>query len=268
MGVLAACRWRSMSATGRRLMTSRALIYRPLIEEETLSHYQASDYFPVHINQVLFDRYKVAVKLGFGGSSTVWLCEDLKFVPRTSLCGLRPESNVDYKTLKILTRKTTEHPEVKVLKHLQDQKRSNGSWCGVRKPRGDFEIAVADGRHHCIVYEALGMNLLEHLAVQPDGTLGGAKTRWVLKHLLEAVDYLHSSGVVHTGKVPTYIEHSNFALTISQIFNLTTSLAQFHTSKSSETWSQRRERHRARRKSLTTPGQSTPVDRWSLDSTR
>ena len=50
------------------------------VEEDALSHYHNSHYFPVHLNQTVCDRYKFAVKLGFGGSSTVWLCEDLTCV--------------------------------------------------------------------------------------------------------------------------------------------------------------------------------------------
>ncbi|KAF4979431.1 hypothetical protein FZEAL_4374 [Fusarium zealandicum] len=48
------------------------------IEEETFPDYIASRYYPVHIGQVLRDRYQVVGKLGFGASSTVWLARDLR----------------------------------------------------------------------------------------------------------------------------------------------------------------------------------------------
>lgn len=54
------------------------------LEEETLSHYDASSYYPVHIGQTFRNRYEVAVKLGFGGSSTVWLCHDAAEIPSIS----------------------------------------------------------------------------------------------------------------------------------------------------------------------------------------
>ena len=53
-----------------------------LVEEESLSHYNTSQYYPVHLNQTFCSRYKIAAKLGFGGSSTVWLCEDLTYAPQ------------------------------------------------------------------------------------------------------------------------------------------------------------------------------------------
>lgn len=58
-------------------MYHTAVAGQVFIEEETLSQYDASQYYPIHINQTFCNRYKVAAKLGFEGSSTVWLCEDI-----------------------------------------------------------------------------------------------------------------------------------------------------------------------------------------------
>ncbi|KAI1918862.1 hypothetical protein LOZ66_005027 [Ophidiomyces ophidiicola] len=48
------------------------------IEEELLPTYKAEKYFPAEIGQVLKDRYQIIGKLGYGGSSTVWLSRDLE----------------------------------------------------------------------------------------------------------------------------------------------------------------------------------------------
>lgn len=48
-----------------------------LIEEETLPRYQAQDYYPVRIKEVMDRKYQVISKLGFGRSSTVWLAQDI-----------------------------------------------------------------------------------------------------------------------------------------------------------------------------------------------
>jgi serine/threonine-protein kinase SRPK3 len=42
----------------------------------TTSYYDPSLYYPVHLKQTFHERYTTAVKLGFGGYSTVWLCHD------------------------------------------------------------------------------------------------------------------------------------------------------------------------------------------------
>lgn len=48
------------------------------VEEEKLPFYHREDYYPMRIGQVLRDRYQVVAKLGYGTSSTVWLCRDLE----------------------------------------------------------------------------------------------------------------------------------------------------------------------------------------------
>ncbi|WEW57593.1 serine/threonine kinase [Emydomyces testavorans] len=48
------------------------------IEEELLPNYIAEMYYPVHIGEVLNDRYQLVCKLGYGTTSTVWLARDLR----------------------------------------------------------------------------------------------------------------------------------------------------------------------------------------------
>ena len=46
------------------------------VEEETVPNYDSGRFFPIHLGAVLQSRYHVVAKLGFGTSSTVWLCRD------------------------------------------------------------------------------------------------------------------------------------------------------------------------------------------------
>lgn len=50
------------------------------VEEETVPQYRADKFYPVRLGEVFCSRYQVAAKLGFGTSSTIWLCRDLKYV--------------------------------------------------------------------------------------------------------------------------------------------------------------------------------------------
>ncbi|KAF9463676.1 kinase-like domain-containing protein [Collybia nuda] len=56
--------------------------YPQLFEEhpgvETIAYYQKGGFHPIHINDILQDRYHVVNKLGHGTYGTVWLVEDLK----------------------------------------------------------------------------------------------------------------------------------------------------------------------------------------------
>ena len=49
------------------------------VEEERLPFYNRDDYYPMRIGVLIKDRYQVVAKLGFGTSSTVWLCHDLRY---------------------------------------------------------------------------------------------------------------------------------------------------------------------------------------------
>ena len=49
-----------------------------IYEEETLPHYDPQNFLPVNPGQVFRGRYQALTKLGFGGSSTVWLVKDLQ----------------------------------------------------------------------------------------------------------------------------------------------------------------------------------------------
>ena len=50
-----------------------------LVEEESILNYKAQRYYPVRIGEVFNNRYQAIGKLGYGSSSTVWLCRDLKY---------------------------------------------------------------------------------------------------------------------------------------------------------------------------------------------
>lgn len=50
-----------------------------MVEEERLPFYNRDHYYPMRIGEVLKDRYQVVAKLGYGASSTVWLCRDLRY---------------------------------------------------------------------------------------------------------------------------------------------------------------------------------------------
>lgn len=48
------------------------------IEEEQLPLYSPEKYYPVSIGEIFLSTYQVISKLGYGTSSTVWLCRDLR----------------------------------------------------------------------------------------------------------------------------------------------------------------------------------------------
>ena len=47
-------------------------------EDEGIKEYQVGGYHPVHLGEVLIQRYVIIQKLGWGQFSTVWLAKDMK----------------------------------------------------------------------------------------------------------------------------------------------------------------------------------------------
>jgi hypothetical protein len=82
-----------------------------LIEEEKLPHYQAEQFYPVRIGEIINSQYQVLGKLGYGAYSTVWLCRDLSYVmlpPFPSSFQLMQDSHHRYIAVKVYTRQKSE----------------------------------------------------------------------------------------------------------------------------------------------------------------
>jgi len=104
-----------------------------------------------------------------------------------------------YKVLKVGTYSTVENRESKVLSHLAKCSLTHdGRYC-VKRACDAFKINVPGGAHQCLLYEPLGMSLLEYVNLQPERRLGMRAAAWVTKYLLIGLDYLHTGRVVHTG---------------------------------------------------------------------
>jgi serine/threonine-protein kinase SRPK3 len=97
-----------------------------------------------------------------------------------------------------------------ILKHLQSRNtESIGRLC-VRLLEDHFRVEQLNTNpacsHSCLVYEPLGISLLEYYRSQRTKGLSVEETSFFLLYLTHALDFLHTSGVVHTGK------RSRFAL--------------------------------------------------------
>ncbi|KAI6333716.1 hypothetical protein MCOR30_004173 [Pyricularia oryzae] len=74
-------------------------------EEETLLFYRLDLLYAVLLGEIFDNSYQVAAKIGYGASSTVWLCHDL--------------ANHRYVVLEIVVNLLPENKEPKLFRHLQ-----------------------------------------------------------------------------------------------------------------------------------------------------
>ncbi|EME82206.1 uncharacterized protein MYCFIDRAFT_188967 [Pseudocercospora fijiensis CIRAD86] len=149
----------------RKFSTAGATVFSNdhKLEEENWEWYTPDAYFPVRIRQVFQSQYQVLGKLGYGAHPTAWLSRDLK--------------EGKFVTLKVCERDSlSAEREVAAYEHLNSMKTTHQGALLVRELYDHFQISGSNG-------EQLSADVLKA----------------VLKHLLLALDFLHTEAkMVHT----------------------------------------------------------------------
>ncbi|KGO77439.1 hypothetical protein PITC_048120 [Penicillium italicum] len=172
------------------------------IEEEDLPSYVAENYYPVHIGEVFASRYQVVSKLGYGMSSTAWLCRDLR--------------DHGYNTLKICIRGQRPDQEIAVSDHLKKASDHFGKRL-VRLVLDSFDISGPCGNHTCLVYQPLGMSFTELQRLCPDSKLPEDLLQKSVQLTLISLAFVHENDVVHTGQFCLLIGYTKFADALQDI---------------------------------------------------
>ncbi|KAJ5706945.1 hypothetical protein N7488_006746 [Penicillium malachiteum] len=155
------------------------------IEEETLPHYNPDQFFPVHIGNILNDRYKVTGKLGYGAYSTSWLCQDLM-----------TQNHVVLKLSTFLRKfSAATHRELRIYEHLASIKSTHPGQSLIRELYDSFELQGHAGKHQCLVLQPMHMTQLEMMGFNP-GPFDLPLLKMTLKRLLLALDFLHTEANV------------------------------------------------------------------------
>lgn len=168
-------------------------LYQPCLVDnvEYIENYQEGGFYPVHLGDTFQERYKIVHKLGFGGSSTVWLARDA--------------TTNTYVALKIVDADaSSENHEINILQKLAEA--SNDGHPGrnrVIKLLDKFYVDSPNGRHLCLVLPIAGPNLRAFNERQGSTAAGrrmqAGIARRIAKKIVEAVEYLHLQGVCHGG---------------------------------------------------------------------
>lgn len=119
-------------------------------EQEDVTQYRRGGYHPIHLGDILHERYRVVRKIGWGHFSTVWLCRDLV-----------EETYVALKVVKSAQHYTeTAADEIRLLEVIKD---ADPFDCDGRekivKLLNHFTVKGVNGIHTCLVFEALGCSL-------------------------------------------------------------------------------------------------------------
>lgn len=152
-------------------------------------------FYPVHVGEVLNERYLIEHKIGFGGFSTVWMAHDLQDRRQVALKVISLGAWGDSEILM----------QDKIIQDVQDSSH-------LVTYLATFLISGNECQHRVIVFPLMGP-CLDFVLL---GKLSMATRMSAARQLLEALENLHKAGIVHRGE-SLFSLLAHFLMNIRQI---------------------------------------------------
>lgn len=185
-------------------------------EDEGMPDYKIGGYHPVHVGEVFSDRYIIIQKLGWGHFSTVWLSKDTKYNTYVAMKIQKSSQNyleAAYDEVEILDQCSTnwhkKEWQTSCKEYYQEykgklMKRMQGpEGCACVQLLNSFLHYGPNGKHFVMVFEILGVNLLEVIKKYEYKGVPIPVTRQIAKQCLIGLDYLHRMcNIIHTDLKP------------------------------------------------------------------
>lgn len=164
------------------------LVYNWQDDVENLEHYRVGGYHPVELgDQFAGSRYQIVHKLGYGGSSTVWLAKD--------------HIKNRYVSLKILkAKKSDSGTEARIGALLREGNQSHPGRSYVLSLLDEFYFDGPNGRHQCLVSDVTGPSVKEVKEATEHEMLSVETAQNITAQLAVGLAFIHSCGIVHGGK--------------------------------------------------------------------
>ena len=184
-------------------------------EDEGLSDYKPKGYHPVHIGEVLLDRYIITQKLGWGHFSTAWLAFDTKHGNYVCIKIQKSDQryiNAAYDEVEILQELAKHNFDKEWLESLKEYWKDQPEKIQDLETRehtqtvqllNSFLYAGIHGRHFCMVFEIVGVTLLELIKRYNYRGIPLPFIRIITKQMLIGLDFLHRfCNIIHTDLKP------------------------------------------------------------------
>lgn len=188
-------------------------------EDEGMPDYKIGGYHPVHVGEILLDRYVIIQKLGWGHFSTVWLTKDLKY---NSYVAMKVQKSAQhyleaaYDEVEILDQvatnwKTQEwkksvenfYKDDPQLKACLEKYGMSGDTSHCVQLLNSFIHHGPNGKHFVMVFEILGVNFLEIIKRYDYKGVPLPLVRKLTRQCLIGLDYMHRMcKIIHTDFKP------------------------------------------------------------------
>lgn len=173
-------------------------------EDEGLPDYKIGGYHPVHVGEIYSDRYIIIQKLGWGHFSTVWLSKDIKYDTYVAIKVQKSASHyieAAYDEVEILDQVSSfwkrKEWQASLHKYYKDDPekfndlKNTSKYCHTVQLLNSFMHQGPNGLHFVMVFEILGVNLLEIIKRYDYKGVPLPLVRDLAKQCLVGLDYLH-----------------------------------------------------------------------------
>lgn len=168
--------------------------------DDTVGHFRGG------AGTVIADRYKVVRDVGLGTFGRVVECLDLRRARKSA--GGQGTGDVDYVAIKIVRGVRRYYDSAVIEANIVEEVNRRGgrgiSHCAI------LHDAFTWNSHYCLVFEALGPSLYDFLKKHNYCGFPMICVRDFTKQLMEALEFMHSFGLVHTDLKPENILLVNY----------------------------------------------------------